>query len=285
MSEPLLAVKDLSVSFRQAGSETLAVDRVSFEINKGETVALVGESGSGKSVTVLSIMKLLPYPAARHPSGTIHFKGQELLAMPEDKIRQVRGNDITIVFQEPMTSLNPLHTIEKQIGEILLLHRGMAGEAARRRTLELLTQVGLPDPEQRLGSYPHQLSGGQRKRVGLAQVLIRDPEILLMDEPFGPLDAQTRQIMGNLLLALWAAERKAVLFVTHDLEEAIALADRVVVMSAGPRARIIGDHPIDLGRPRDVSEVRLLPRYHELYKAIWGQLREEVLRAYGGGVA
>ena len=128
--------------------------------------------------------------------------------------------------------------------------------------------------------YPHQLSGGQRKRVGLAQVLIRDPKILLMDEPFGPLDAQTRQIMGNLLLELWAGDRKAVLFVTHDLEEAIALADRVVIMSAGPAARIIGDHAIDLGRPRDASEVRLLPRFHELHKAIWGQLRAEVLKAY-----
>ena len=133
--------------------------------------------------------------------------------------------------------------------------------------------------------YPHQLSGGQRKRVGLAQVLIRDPKILLMDEPFGPLDAQTRQIMGNLLLELWAGDRKAVLFVTHDLEEAIALADRVVIMSAGPGARIIGDHAIDLPRPRDASEVRLIPRFHELHKAIWSQLRAEVLKAYGGEVA
>ncbi|HSR79349.1 MAG TPA: ABC transporter ATP-binding protein, partial [Hyphomicrobiaceae bacterium] len=133
--------------------------------------------------------------------------------------------------------------------------------------------------------YPHQLSGGQRKRVGLAQVLIRAPKILLMDEPFGPLDAQTRQIMGNLLLELWALDRKAVLFVTHDLEEAIALADRVIIMSAGPAARIIGDHTIDLARPRDASEVRRSPRFHELHKVIWGELKTEVLKAYNAGGA
>src|SRR5262245_25228564 len=138
--QELLEVKDLSVSFRQGQRETVAVDRVSFEIKKGETVALVGESGSGKSVTALSVLKLLPYPSAHHPSGTIRFKGRELLGLPEDEIRHVRGNDITIIFQEPMTSLNPLHTIEKQIGEILLLHQGLAGEAARKRTIELLTQ-------------------------------------------------------------------------------------------------------------------------------------------------
>jgi microcin C transport system ATP-binding protein len=233
MSEPLLAVKDLSVAFRQAGSETLAVDRVSFEIGKGETVALVGESGSGKSVTALSIMKLLPYPAARHPSGTIHFKGQELLAMPEEKIRQVRGNDITIIFQEPMTSLNPLHTIEKQIGEILLLHRGIAGEAARRRTLELLTQVGLPDPEQRLGSYPHQLSGGQRQRVMIAMALANEPDLLIADEPTTALDVTVQAQILKLLKELQARLGMAMLFITHDLGIVRKIADRVCVMSKG----------------------------------------------------
>ena len=146
MTSPLLSIRDLSVAFRSSGRETLAVDRVSFDIGQGETVALVGESGSGKSATALSILKLLPYPAAHHPSGAILFKGRDLLSMPEREIRRVRGNDITIIFQEPMTSLNPLHTIEKQIGEILLLHRGLSGAAARRRTLEVLTQVGIPEP-------------------------------------------------------------------------------------------------------------------------------------------
>src|SRR5215470_6193951 len=148
--DKLLEVKDLSVAFHQGQRSTLAVDRVSFDIANGETLALVGESGSGKSVTALSVMKLLPYPAAHHPSGSIRFKGRELLTMTERQIRHVRGNDITIIFQEPMTSLNPLHTIEKQIGEILLLHQGLAGEAAQRRIVELLGQVGIPDPQGRL---------------------------------------------------------------------------------------------------------------------------------------
>src|SRR6266849_9143173 len=158
-SEPLLSVHDLSVAFRQGTRETLAVDRIDFDIAKGETVALVGESGSGKSVTALSVMKLLPYPAAHHPSGSIRFKGQELLHLSQRDIRRVRGNDITIIFQEPMTSLNPLHTIEKQIGEILLLHQGLTGNAARGRIIDLLIQVGILEPETRLNSYPHQLSG------------------------------------------------------------------------------------------------------------------------------
>src|SRR6185503_10364839 len=188
MSEPLLSVRELSVAFGQGAREVLAVDRVSFDIAKGETVALVGESGSGKSVTALSVMKLLPYPAAHHPSGAISFKGQELLTMPERDIRRVRGNDITIIFQEPMTSLNPLHTIEKQISEILLLHRGMTGEAARARIIELLNHVGIPDPATRLGSYPHQLSGGQRQRVMIAMALANEPDLLIADEPTTALD-------------------------------------------------------------------------------------------------
>src|SRR3974377_2101280 len=162
--EPLLSICDLSVAFGRGERQVLAVDRVSFDIDKGETLALVGESGSGKSVTALSVMKLLPYPPAHHPSGSIRFKGQELLRMAEDQLRHVRGNDISIVFQEPMTSLNPLHTIEKQIGEILLLHQGMTGEPARRRIVDLLDQVGIPDPESRLGRYPHHLSGGKTQR-------------------------------------------------------------------------------------------------------------------------
>src|ERR1043166_6619618 len=152
MIEPLLSVRELSVAFRQGERQILAVDRISFDVKKGETVALVGESGSGKSVTALSVMKLLPYPAASHPTGTIHFKGQELLSLPEREIRRVRGNDITIIFQEPMTSLNPLHTIEKQIGEILELHSVITGAPARRRIVELLGQVGIPDAERRLGT-------------------------------------------------------------------------------------------------------------------------------------
>src|SRR5688572_23674841 len=164
INQPLLDVRDLSVAFHQPSGTTIAVDRISFEIKRGECVALVGESGSGKSVSALSILRLLPYPSASHPSGSIRFRGQDLLTAPENEMRGIRGNDISIIFQEPMTSLNPLHTIEAQIGEILFLHNGVRGAVARARTLELLTQVGIPDPGRRLQSYPHQLSGGQRQR-------------------------------------------------------------------------------------------------------------------------
>src|SRR5215470_1974502 len=187
-SAPLLSVRDLSVAFGHGERQVLAVDRVSFDIKKGETVALVGESGSGKSVTALSIMKLLPYPNAHHPSGAIAFKGRELLTLHESEIREVRGNDISIIFQEPMTSLNPLHTIQKQIAEILLLHSGLSGEPATRRIIELLTQVGIPDPKGRLQSYPHQLSGGQRQRVMIALALANEPDLLIADEPTTALD-------------------------------------------------------------------------------------------------
>ncbi len=183
MSGALLEVKDLSVAFRQGGKTSLAVDKVSFSIEKGETLALVGESGSGKSVSALSILKLLPYPAASHPSGSVLFNGQELLDADEADLRRVRGNDITMIFQEPMTSLNPLHPVEKQIGEILELHRSITGDAARREIIALLGKVGIRDPETRLADFPHQLSGGQRQRVMIAMALANNPDLLIADEP------------------------------------------------------------------------------------------------------
>jgi microcin C transport system ATP-binding protein len=230
---PLLAVRDLSVAFRQGQRETLAVDRISFSVKKGETVALVGESGSGKSVTALSILKLLPYPAARHPSGAVLFKGQDLLPMREPEIRHVRGDDISIIFQEPMTSLNPLHTVEKQIGEALLLHRGLVGEAARARTLELLTQVGIPEPKTRLKSYPHQLSGGQRQRVMIAMALANEPDLLIADEPTTALDVTVQAQILNLLKELQTRLGMAMLFITHDLGIVRKIADSVCVMKQG----------------------------------------------------
>jgi len=238
----LLEVADLSVGFRQGSRNTLAVDQVSFEIKKGETVALVGESGSGKSVTALSVLKLLPYPSAHHPSGSIRFKGQELLNLPEDKIRHVRGNDITIIFQEPMTSLNPLHTIEKQLGEILLLHQGLAGEAARARTLELLTQVGIPEAETRLASYPHQLSGGQRQRVMIAMALANEPDLLIADEPTTALDVTVQAQILSLLKELQQRLGMAMLFITHDLGIVRRLADTVCVMKEG---KIVERGPVE----------------------------------------
>jgi microcin C transport system ATP-binding protein len=230
---PLLSVKDLSVAFTQAGRTTLAVDRISFDVGPRETVALVGESGSGKSVTAMSVMKLLPYPAASHPSGTIHFKGKELLAMPERKMREIRGNDITIIFQEPMTSLNPLHTIERQIREILELHVGLRGEAAKKRILDLLSQVGIPDPAGRLQSYPHQLSGGQRQRVMIAMALANEPDLLIADEPTTALDVTVQAQILKLLKELQSRLGMAMLFITHDLGIVRKIADRVCVMNQG----------------------------------------------------
>ena len=241
-AEKLLDVKDLSVAFKQGNREILAVDRISFDIAKGETVGIVGESGSGKSVTALSVMKLLPYPAARHPSGSVRFKGQELLNLPEHEIRRVRGDDITIIFQEPMTSLNPLHTIEKQIGEILLLHRGLTGSAARKRIIELLTQVGIPDPATRLGSYPHQLSGGQRQLVMFAMALANEPDLLIADEPTTALDVTVQAQILKLLKDIQTRLGMAMLFITHDLGIVRKIADRVCVMSKG---QIVEQGPVE----------------------------------------
>ncbi|MGB9393422.1 MAG: ATP-binding cassette domain-containing protein, partial [Pseudolabrys sp.] len=231
--EPILSIRDLSIAFGSGSREVLAVDRVSFDIRKGETMALVGESGSGKSITALSVMKLLPYPAAHHPSGSIKFQGRELLTMREQEIREVRGNDIAIIFQEPMTSLNPLHTIEKQIREILLLHQGLNGEAARSRIVELLGQVGIPDPAGRLGSYPHQLSGGQRQRVMIAMALANEPELLIADEPTTALDVTVQAQILKLLKDTQTQLGMSMLFITHDLGIVRKLADRVCVMQRG----------------------------------------------------
>ena len=232
-SEPLLSIRDLSIAFGHGAREVLAVDRVSFDIRKGETMALVGESGSGKSITALSVMKLLPYPAAHHPSGSIKFQGRELLTMSEQQIRDVRGNDITIIFQEPMTSLNPLHTIEKQIREILSLHQGLNAGAARAKIIELLGQVGIPDPAGRLGSYPHQLSGGQRQRVMIAMALANKPDLLIADEPTTALDVTVQAQILKLLKDIQTQLGMSMLFITHDLGIVRKLADRVCVMQRG----------------------------------------------------
>jgi microcin C transport system ATP-binding protein len=232
-ADPLLTVKDLSIAFGAGERQVLAVDRISFSIRKGETLALVGESGSGKSATALSIMKLLPYPAASHPSGQVMFKGRDLLSLPEKDIREIRGADITIIFQEPMTSLNPLHTIEQQLAEILLLHRGMTGKPARARIVELLTQVGIPNPETRLKSYPHQMSGGQRQRVMIAMALANEPDLLIADEPTTALDVTVQAQILKLLKELQGRLGMAMLFITHDLGIVRKIADRVCVMKDG----------------------------------------------------
>src|SRR5436189_1996490 len=241
-NQPLLDIRDLSVAFHQPSGTSVAVDHISFEIKRGECVALVGESGSGKSVTALSVLKLLPYPAASHPSGSIRFKGQELLHLPEAQIRHVRGNDITIIFQEPMTSLNPLHTIEKQIGESLLLHQGITGDAARERILELLRQVGIPQPETRLRSYPHQLSGGQRQHVMIAMALANEPDLLIADEPTTALDVTVQAQILLLLAEIRSRLGMSMLFITHDLGIVRRIADVVCVMNNG---KIVEQGPVE----------------------------------------
>jgi len=233
MSAPLLTVKDLSVVFHHGGTSTLAVDKVSFSIAKGETLALVGESGSGKSVSALSILKLLPYPSASHPSGSVLFNGDELLDADERDLRQVRGNNITMIFQEPMTSLNPLHTVERQIGEILELHQNLKGPEARARIVDLLGKVGIRDPETRLLDYPHQLSGGQRQRVMIAMALANSPDLLIADEPTTALDVTVQAQILKLLKDLQQEFGMALLLITHDLGIVRHMADKIAVMEKG----------------------------------------------------
>ena len=260
-SDVAVALDDVVVAFRLAsGGLYTAVERATLHVADGEFVAIVGPTGCGKS-TLLNVTAGLFVPAA----GAVNVFGHSLSTL---------NRQAGYLFQAD--ALFPWKTAVENVAIGLEISGVPAGDA-RARAKEWLARVGLAAFTDR---YPHMLSGGQRKRVGLAQVLIRDPKILLMDEPFGPLDAQTRQIMGNLLLDLWTADRKAVLFVTHDLEEAIALSDRVVIMSAGPAARIIGDWRVPLVRPRDTSEVKLDPVFHELHRDIWQKLKAEVLKGY-----
>jgi NitT/TauT family transport system ATP-binding protein len=256
-----IALDQVSVAFHLAGGGLYtAVARATLNVADGEFVAIVGPTGCGKS-TLLNIAAGLMLPSA----GRVDIFGMPLAAL---------NRQAGYLFQAD--ALFPWKTALENVA-IGLETAGTPTVEARARAQSWLTRVGLGSFSDR---YPHMLSGGQRKRVGLAQVLIRDPKILLMDEPFGPLDAQTRQIMGNLLLDLWNADRKAVLFVTHDLEEAIALSDRVVIMSAGPAARVIGDWRVALTRPRDISEVKLDPAFHDLHREIWHMLKAEVIKGY-----
>ena len=231
--ELLLRARHLSVDFHASGQVTHAVKRVSFSIGRGETVAIVGESGSGKTVSALSILKLLPYPSASHPTGEIFFEGRNLLALPERDLRRIRGRRISMIFQEPMTSLNPLHTIERQVGEVLEVHRGLDAKAARVRTLELLTRVGIQAPEERLGAYPHQLSGGQRQRVMIAMALANEPDLLIADEPTTALDVTIQAQILELLTKLKAESGMSMLLITHDLGIVRKMADRIYVMRGG----------------------------------------------------
>ena len=248
-AEPLLDVRELSIAFAQGGERRTVVDRVSFRLEKGRALALVGESGSGKTVTAQAVVRLLPQPAASYPTGEISFRGRDVLKMSDDELRAMRGAAVTMVFQEPMTSLNPLHTIERQVGEIIALHG--RGAATPTRIVELLTEVGIVDPAQRLGAYPHQLSGGQRQRVMIAMALANRPDLLIADEPTTALDVTVQAQILTLLKDLQARLGMAMLFITHDLNIVRRIADDVLVMrqgqivEAGETARVFADprHP------------------------------------------
>jgi microcin C transport system ATP-binding protein len=269
MTEPLLQVRDLSVRFGQGDDPVDAVKHVSFEIARGETLALVGESGSGKSVTALSVLQLLPYPLASHPTGSIRFRGDEMVNVSPSALQRIRGNRIAMVFQEPMTSLNPLHTIERQINEVLFLHKRLNKAAARARTLELLQLVGLPEAEKRLGAYPHQLSGGQRQRVMIAMALANEPDLLIADEPTTALDVTIQAQILKLLKDLQQKMGMALLLITHDLNIVRRVVDRVCIMTNG---EIVEQGPVAqvFGQPQHAYTRKLLaaePKGHAVATA------------------
>ncbi len=296
---PFVAVRDLSVSFGRGDGEVRAVRNVSFDIGRGETVALVGESGSGKTVTALSILQLLPYPAARHPSGSIRLEERELVGAPAATLQRIRGNRIAIIFQEPLTSLNPLHTIERQIGEILAVHKRIDRASAREPIVGLLREVGLPDAEARLRSYPHQLSGGQRQRVMIAMALANDPDLLIADEPTTALDVTIQAQILALLRRLQRRRRMSMLLITHDLSIVRRTADRVCVMTegeiveTGETARVFGEpqHPYTRHLMASEPAPRPVPRPPDAPVVmrteglrIWFPIRRGVLRRTVGHV-
>ena len=299
---PLLEIRNLSVTFigRGGANPVEAVKNVSFPLDRGETLALVGESGSGKSVTALSILQLLPYPVAVHGTeSSVRFDGEELVGAPPERLRRVRGNRIAMVFQEPMTSLNPLHTLERQIAETLLIHKHMNAAAARERTLELLRLVGLPDAESRLGAYPHQLSGGQRQRVMIAMAIANEPDILIADEPTTALDVTIQAHILQLLKDLRDRFGMALLLITHDLTIVRKMADQVCIMTsgeiveAGPTAgifahphhpytrRLLAAEPKGRAAPADPAAPELIEGQD---LKVWFPIRRGVLRRVGGYV-
>ncbi len=258
MGDKLLQIENLGVQFRQGEDVVTAVKGASLHVDEGETVALVGESGSGKSVTALSVLQLLPYPAAVHtPGSSITFRGKQLVGASERELQQVRGDRISMIFQEPMTSLNPLHVVEKQISEVLMVHKGMSQQAARARALELLELVRIPQPEQRLSSYPHTLSGGQRQRVMIAMSLANEPDLLIADEPTTAVDVTVQAQLLKLLEDLRARLRMSMLLITHDLRVVRKMADRVYVMYAG---EIVESGPVErvFDQPQHPYTKRLL---------------------------
>jgi len=266
MAEPLLEVRGLKTRFSVEEGSVLAVDDVSFSLPPGGTLGVVGESGCGKSVTALSVMRLVPDPPGRVVAGEIRFKGRDLLALPEEEMRRIRGNQISMVFQEPMTSLNPVYTVGEQIGEGARLHQGLDRKQARERAVEMLRQVGIPAPEQRVDAYPHQLSGGMRQRVMIAMALACNPELIIADEPTTALDVTIQAQILDLLKRLQAERGMAVMLITHDLGVVAESCDAVVVMYAG---RVVEQAPVRAlfrqpAHPYTAGLLRSIPSFHDV---------------------
>ena len=269
----LLDVDELKTYFFTRDGVVRAVDGVSFSVRRGETLCIVGESGCGKSVTSLSILRLIASPPGRTVGGRVLFEGRDLLELSEPEMRKIRGDAISMIFQEPMTSLNPVLTIGHQIAEALVLHRGLSRDAAQARAIEMLRLVRMPEAERRVRQYPHELSGGMRQRVNIARALVMEPQLLLLDEPFAALDAQTREFMQVELLKILARARTTALFVTHQINEAVFLANRVVVFSARP-AVIKEIIEVDLPPVRTLA-LKHQPAFLEVEQRIWQLIEQE----------
>ena len=269
----LLSVKDLVIHYETEESVVEAVNGISFEADAGETLGLVGETGAGKTTTALGLLRLIPSPPGRIVQGEIEFDGKDLIHVSDSEMRKIRGNQISMIFQDPMTALNPCLTVGEQVSEVIRLHQKLSREEAASRAVQMLEMVGIT--AERYSDYPHQFSGGMKQRVAIARAYAVQPEVLLMDEPFGALDAQTRTQLQSELTKTWQEENKTCFFVTHDIEEAIVLASRVVIMSARP-GRIKEIIDIDIPHPRDQA-TKMSPRFVELKNYIWSQVYQEYL--------
>lgn len=273
----LLEIEDLRVTFNTRQGQVTALDSVSMKVEAGETLGVVGESGCGKSITALSIMGLVPSPPGRVAGGAIRLAGENLVGASDSRLRRMRGSEIAMIFQEPMTSLNPVFTVGQQIAEAIMLHQPVGRDQALRDAVALLDRVGIPSPDIRARDYPHQLSGGMRQRVSIARMLVTRPRLLLMDEPFGALDEQTRLALGLELLRVVAETGASVLFITHSIQEAILLSDTVLVMTGRP-GRIAMYEEVPLDRPRHLDDLGI-ESVARLTKEIWQSLETEVNRA------
>ena len=276
MTEPLLEVKNLRINFKTYAGLVQAVRGVDFTLAKGETLAIVGESGSGKSVTSNALMRLIPQPAGRYEDGQILFEGKDLLKLSEREMESIRGNEIAMIFQDPMTALNPTMRVGKQIMEVILTHKkGVSKEAAKQRAIELLAEVGIPDPERRFKQYPHEFSGGMRQRVAIARALAVNPAVMLLDEPLSALDSQTKDLLLDDFVRLWLAAPFSAAYVTHNLREAVRLGHKVVVLSRRPgrvREVVSLDMPLDARDERD-------PVLLDVEERLWALMRDEARAA------